>query len=65
MNMRFFFVKTTADVQQLLDGPRTSPQTCDKKKIEFLEVNLYDNKKSSDFIGFTHVFEFSSDFLKR
>ena len=60
----FFFVKTTADVRQLLSGPSVSPQTCDKKQIEFLEVNFYDNKKSSDYIGFTDVFEFSSDLKK-
>ena len=29
-----------------------------QKKIRFLEVNFYDNKKSSDYIGFTDVFEF-------
>ena len=51
-------------MRHLLSGPRISPQTCDKKKIEFLEVNFYDNKKSSDYIGFTDVFEFSSDLKK-
>ena len=61
----FQFANTTADVRQLLDRTSVSPQTCDKKKIEFLEVNFYDNKKSSDYIGFTDVFEFSSDLKKR
>ena len=60
-----FFVKTTADVRQLLEYASVSPQTCDKTKIEFLEVIFYDNKKSSDYIGFTDVFEFSSDLKKR
>ena len=53
------------------------PQTCDNflpdhqyrrrratKKMEFLEVNLFENKKSLDYIGFTDVFEFSSDLKK-
>ena len=61
----FQFVKTTADVRHHLSTARISPQTCDKNKIEFLEVNFYDNKKSSDYIGFTDVFEFSSDLKKR
>ena len=64
MNMRFFFVKTTADVRQLPKRARISPQTCDKKNIGFLEVNFYDDKKSSDYISFTDVFEFSSDLKK-
>ena len=34
------------------------------KKNGFLEVIFYDNKKSSDYIGFTDVFEFPSDLKK-
>ena len=31
----FQFVKTTADVRQLLKYRSVSPQTCDKKKMDF------------------------------
>ena len=53
--MRFFFVKTTADVRHHLSAPRISPQTCDKNKISFLEVNL-DEKKCLKSIGNSCVF---------
>ena len=38
-------VKTTADVRQKIGLTIVSPQTCDKNKIRFLEVNL-DEKKN-------------------
>ena len=48
-------VKTTADVRQTIGGAIVSPQTCDKNKIRFLEVNL-DEKKCLKFIGISCVF---------
>ena len=59
--MRCFFVKTTADVRHTCS--RTISKT-NLKKNEFPEVNFYDKKKSSDYISFTDVFEFSSDSKK-
>ena len=41
-----------------------SPQTCDKNKNEFLEVNFSEQKQSQDYIGFADVFEISSDSKK-
>ena len=60
----FCFVKTAADVRQLSRRASVSLQTCDKRKNEFLEVNFYEQNKSSDYTGFTDVSEFSSDSTK-
>ena len=38
-------VKTAGDVRQKSCVPFVSPETCDKNKIRFLEVNL-DEKKN-------------------
>ena len=38
--------KTTADVRYILSGASFPPQTCDKNKIGFLEVNFYEQQKS-------------------
>ena len=57
----FFFVKTAADVRHQSLDDTFSPQTYDKKKNGFLEVIFFEQKKSSDYITFTDVFEFSSN----
>ena len=59
-----FFVKTTADVRQKKGRAVVSPQTCDKTKIRFLEVNLDEKNMFKIHWEFMCFWHFSEKFKK-